>query len=69
VAARVEQLTKTTGDAILLTQQSVDALASQPPGLIDRGFHVLKGKSAAVQVFGLDSGTDRSPSFLGPDQS
>ena len=26
VAARVEQLTKTTGDAILLTQQSVDAL-------------------------------------------
>jgi adenylate cyclase len=36
VAARVEQLTKTTGDAILLTQQVVDALASQPPGLIDR---------------------------------
>ena len=54
VAARVEQLTKTTGDAILLTQQSVDALASRPPGLIDRGSHALKGKSAAVQVFGLD---------------
>ena len=54
VAARVEQLTKTTGDAILLTQQCVDGLASRPPGLIDRGFHVLKGKSAAVQVFGLD---------------
>jgi len=53
VAARVEQLTKTTGDAILLTQQCVDALASRPPGLIDRGFHVLKGKSASVQVFGL----------------
>jgi adenylate cyclase len=29
-------------------------LASRPPGLIDRGFHVLKGKSASVQVFGLD---------------
>jgi class 3 adenylate cyclase len=54
VGARVEQLTKTTGDAVLLTQQCVDALASRPPGLIDRGFHVLKGKSAAVQVFGLD---------------
>jgi adenylate cyclase len=53
VAARVEQLTKTTGDAILLTQQCVDALATRPPGLIDRGFHVLKGKSASVQVFGL----------------
>ena len=57
VAARVEQLTKTTGDAILLTQQCVDALASWPPGLIDRGFHVLKGKSAAVQVFGFGQET------------
>jgi adenylate cyclase len=53
VAARVEQLTKTTGDGILLTQQCVDALASRPRGLLDRGLHVLKGKSAAVQVFGL----------------
>ena len=54
VAARVEQLTKTTGDAILLTGQTVDALASRPAALTDRGFHALKGKSAAVQVFGLD---------------
>ncbi len=54
VAARVEQLTKTTGDAVLITQQCVDSLASRPSGLIDRGLHVLKGKSAAVQVFGLD---------------
>jgi adenylate cyclase len=58
VAARVEQLTKTTGDTILLTQQCVAALASRPPRLIERGFHALKGKSAAVQVFGLDQGTD-----------
>jgi adenylate cyclase len=56
VAARVEQLTKTTGDAILLTHQTVDALASRPPGLTDRGSYALKGKSAAVQVFGLDPG-------------
>jgi adenylate cyclase len=69
VAARVEQLTKTTGDAILVTQQTVDALVPRPPGLTDRGAHALKGKSAAVQVFGLDPGTDRSPSFLGFDQS
>jgi class 3 adenylate cyclase len=66
VAARVEQLTKTTGDAILLTQQSVDALVTRPPGLTDRGSHALKGKSAAVQVFGLDPstapGTSRPPS-------
>ena len=61
VAARVEQLTKTTGDAILLTQGCVDALASRPPGLVDRGSHALKGKSAAVQVFGLDPSTAASP--------
>jgi adenylate cyclase len=54
VAARVEQLTKITGDAILLTQQTVDALTSRPPGLIDRGSPELKGKTAAVRVFGLD---------------
>ncbi|OBK32493.1 cyclase [Mycobacterium sp. 1245111.1] len=54
VAARVEQLTKSTGDAILLTQHTVDALAIRPVGLADRGSHELKGKSAAVTVFGLD---------------
>lgn len=53
VAARVEQLTKSTGDTILITEQSVTALESRPNGLIDRGAHALKGKSAAVRVFGL----------------
>jgi adenylate cyclase len=60
VAARVEQLTKTTGDHILLTDHTVDALASEPSGLTDRGTHALKGKSAAVQVFGLDPGDSRA---------
>jgi adenylate cyclase len=58
VAARVEQLTKTTRDAILLTQQSADALTARPPRLIDRGFYELKGKSASVRVFGLGQETD-----------
>jgi adenylate cyclase len=53
--ARVEQLTKITGDAILLTQQAVDALSTRPAGLCVRGSHALKGKSAAVQVFSLDA--------------
>jgi adenylate cyclase len=60
VAARVEQLTKTTGDAILITQQTVDALVSRPPGLADRGAHALKGKSAPTEVFGLDPALTRS---------
>jgi adenylate cyclase len=54
VAARVEQLTKTTGDAILLTGQCVDGLVTRPIGLTDRGSHALKGKSAVVQVFALN---------------
>jgi class 3 adenylate cyclase len=54
VAARVEQLTKTTGDAILLTRQSADVLTNRPPALTDRGLHAVKGKSSEVQVFGLD---------------
>lgn len=57
VAARVEQLTKTTGDTILVTQQTVAALASRPPGLVDRGAHPLKGKSAPTEVYGLDLAT------------
>jgi adenylate cyclase len=59
VAARVEQLTKTSGDAILLTNQTVDALDPPPPGLIDRGAHALKGKSASTKVFGLDPAVTR----------
>lgn len=63
VAARVEQLTKTTGDAILLTEQTVDALASRPPGLTDRGSHALKGKSAATRVFGIGTAESRRPGW------
>jgi adenylate cyclase len=54
VAARVEQLTKTTGDAILLTHQTIDGMVSGLSGLTDRGSHAFKGKSATVQVFALD---------------
>jgi adenylate cyclase len=60
VAARVEQLTKATGDAMLLTGSCVDALTSRPHGLLDRGTHALKGKSAVVQVFTLAL-QDRKP--------
>lgn len=58
VAARVEQLTKTTGDAILLTSQTVEALNRSSPEVTDRGSYNLKGKSASVQLFGLDPATD-----------
>jgi class 3 adenylate cyclase len=56
VAARIEQLTKTTGDAILLTQHTLDALGQPPAGLIDRGSHEVKGKAATVHVHALEPG-------------
>ena len=60
VAARVEQLTKTTGDTILLTQQTLDALATRPNGLTDRGAHDLKGKAEPVVVHALEAATATS---------
>jgi adenylate cyclase len=57
VAARVEQLIKTTDDAILPTHQTVEALVRRSPGLTDRGSYAPEGKSAPVQVFGLDPQT------------
>ena len=38
----------------MLTEACVDALSVRPPGLIDRGSHMLKGKSAPIRIFGLD---------------
>lgn len=54
VAARVEQATKSTGDTILVTQQTVDALPDGFPGLTARGSFALKGKSAPAQLYGID---------------
>ena len=53
VAARVEQLTKVTGDTVLLTEHTLSALGGGPNGLVDRGAHELKGKAAPTQVFAL----------------
>ncbi|BBZ35045.1 hypothetical protein MCNF_36500 [Mycolicibacterium confluentis] len=62
VAARVEQLTKATGDAILLTGQTVDALNTRPRELVDRGAHGLKGKSGVTKVFALAADSAASSS-------
>jgi adenylate cyclase len=56
VAARVEQLTKTTGDVVLVTEQTVHALSAPPPELTFRGAYAVKGRSDPVRVFGLDPG-------------
>jgi class 3 adenylate cyclase len=54
VAARVEQLTKTTSDAILITEATATALHRPSSTLHDRGAHDVKGKSEPIRVHALD---------------
>jgi len=56
VAARVEKLTKATGDGILLTQATVDALQRRPSALEARGEFVIEGKRQPVQLYAIDPG-------------
>lgn len=56
VAARVEALTKATGDTLLFTEGTVAATATPPSDLISRGSHRLKGKAAPVAVYSLRPG-------------
>lgn len=50
VASRVEQLTKETGDAVLVTDATRDALSTPRPRTTPRGAFDLKGKTAQVVV-------------------
>lgn len=50
VAARVEQLTKDTGDAVLITEATRVALSTPRPRSTKRGAFDLKGKSSSVTV-------------------
>ena len=54
VAARVEQLTKTTGDAILLTRPDRRRPGFSTARTHRPGAHALKGKSARTTVLGID---------------
>ena len=50
VAARVEELTKSTGDGVLLTDATRCALTSAD-GLVDRGEHDVRGKTSRVRLY------------------
>lgn len=50
VAARVEHLTRSTDDLVLITDATRSALSTPRPRTIPRGAHDLRGKSAAVTV-------------------
>jgi adenylate cyclase len=52
-AARVERVTRQTGDVVLLTEATRRLLIDDPPGLVPRGTVDLPGKSARVHVHAL----------------
>jgi class 3 adenylate cyclase len=54
VAARVEELTKETGDRVLCTEATRLALQHDPPDLKPRGERVLRGKAEPTPLFAVD---------------
>jgi class 3 adenylate cyclase len=54
VAARVEQLTKDTGDAILATDTTVAALPADHVALVPRGTVQVRGRQQELGVFALN---------------
>jgi class 3 adenylate cyclase len=53
IASRVEEMTKETGDTILLTQAVIDACATRPANLADRGERPVRGKVSSVRIYSL----------------
>jgi adenylate cyclase len=60
VAARVEQLTRETGDVILITEAARCLLSDGPDRLEPRGEFALKGVSEPVPIYALAPGLDES---------
>jgi adenylate cyclase len=54
LAARVEQLTKDTGDAILITEATRAALSTPRPRSIKRGDFDVRGKAAKVCLYAVN---------------
>jgi class 3 adenylate cyclase len=54
VASRVEELTKQTGDTVLVTGETKARLNGAAHGLADRGKHVLRGRTEGVDVYALE---------------
>lgn len=53
IASRLECMTKETGDSILITQETAEAMRTRPCRTLSRGDIELRGKSAAVNVHAL----------------
>jgi adenylate cyclase len=64
VAARVEKATRTTGDRLLITADTRDALTrSDDVTLVSRGRAVIRGKAEPIELFAV--GEPEKPDRLG----
>jgi class 3 adenylate cyclase len=55
IASRMEELTKETGDCILLTQETLENVRF-PAGVVhDRGKHLLRGRTSPTQVYAIET--------------
>ncbi|GAC1434331.1 MAG: hypothetical protein NVSMB51_01230 [Solirubrobacteraceae bacterium] len=59
VAARVEALTRQTGDSILLTEATRQALSDPSVQLVERGSTPVKGRKQQVALYTLPNGRNR----------
>jgi class 3 adenylate cyclase len=62
VAARVENLTRETGDPVLVTEATRCLLSDSADGLESRGEFALKGVSEPVPIYSLSPSLDKSSS-------
>ena len=62
VAARVETLTRETGDVVMLTEATRCHLSNDGYELIPRGYFALKGVSEPVPIYALELTLDKSSS-------
>ncbi len=55
VASRLEELTKETGDCVLLTQETLDSIRFPSGLVIDRGEYLLRGRTMPTHVYAIEA--------------
>jgi class 3 adenylate cyclase len=54
IASRLEELTKDTGDCILITQQTLESAWSVSASAVARGAHILRGRAGPTHVYAIE---------------
>ena len=55
IASRLEELTKTTGDCILISRETLDSAWSVSASAVARGAHILRGRAGPTHVYALET--------------